>query len=144
MRKTARIRNETSLTRLIGQMSVAIERERDWDKLKVLLKQLATLVPAGGGPADLEHLRCQLRAVIRGENFDNQLLEKRQTGEPRDRLLRLPDVIERVGLKKSAIYDKIRRNEFPKPVAISKRARAWHASKVARWIADRGREHEEA
>jgi prophage regulatory protein len=144
MRKTAFIRNETSLTRLIGEISTAIECDRDWDKLIVLLQQLETLVSADGGPADLEHLRRQLKAALRAENFSEQVLEKRQTGEPRDRLLRLPDVIERVGLKKSAIYDKIRRNEFPKPVAISKRARAWHASKVARWIAERGRGDEEA
>jgi prophage regulatory protein len=53
-------------------------------------------------------------------------------------LLRLPAVIGRVGLRKSAIYEKIRRDEFPRPVPIGRRARAWRASDIEQWIAQRG------
>jgi prophage regulatory protein len=54
-----------------------------------------------------------------------------------EELLRLPAVIRRVGLRKTAIYEKIRRAEFPKPVAIGVRARAWRASDINTWIAER-------
>ena len=49
-----------------------------------------------------------------------------------------PAVISRVGLRKSAIYEKIRREEFPRPVPIGRRARAWRASDIEQWIAQRG------
>jgi len=54
-----------------------------------------------------------------------------------ERLLRLPEVTERVGLKRAAIYQRIAAGTFPAPVAIGIRARAWPASDVDRWIADR-------
>jgi prophage regulatory protein len=54
-----------------------------------------------------------------------------------EELLRLPAVIRRVGLRKTAIYEKIRRAEFPKPVAIGVRARAWRASDINTWIGER-------
>jgi prophage regulatory protein len=54
-----------------------------------------------------------------------------------EELLRLPAVIQRVGLRKTTIYEKMRRAEFPKPVAIGVRARAWRASDINNWIAER-------
>jgi prophage regulatory protein len=54
-----------------------------------------------------------------------------------EELLWLPAVIKRVGLRKTAIDEKIRRAEFPKPVAIGVRARAWRASDINAWIAER-------
>jgi predicted DNA-binding transcriptional regulator AlpA len=54
-----------------------------------------------------------------------------------EELLRLPAVIRRVGLQKTAIYEKMRRAEFPKPVAIGVRARAWRSSDIDSWIAER-------
>ena len=54
-----------------------------------------------------------------------------------ERLLRLPDVIEKVGLGKSSIYDGVRQGTFPAPVKLSRRAVCWPASAVDAWIADR-------
>lgn len=54
-----------------------------------------------------------------------------------ERLLRLPDVIEKVGLGKSSIYDGVRQGTFPAPVKLSRRAVCWPASAVDSWIADR-------
>ena len=51
-----------------------------------------------------------------------------------EELLRLPAVIRRVGLRKTAIYEKIRRGESSPPVAIGVRARA---SEIDNWIAER-------
>ena len=39
-----------------------------------------------------------------------------------ERIIRLPEVINTVGLKKSAIYKRIKAGEFPKPVKIGPHA----------------------
>jgi prophage regulatory protein len=58
---------------------------------------------------------------------------------PAETLLRLPAVVARVGLKKSAIYEMFNRNppEFPRPMRLSRRAVCWPASKIDQWIAER-------
>jgi prophage regulatory protein len=56
------------------------------------------------------------------------------TGE---RLLRLPDVEARTGLKKSAIYSGMKSGSFPACVKLGPRAAAWPLSHVENWIADR-------
>lgn len=56
-----------------------------------------------------------------------------------ERILRLPAVVERVGLSKSTIYDMIRRREFPDSIALGTRARGWREADLERWISDRAR-----
>lgn len=53
------------------------------------------------------------------------------------KLLRLPAVIDAVGLKKSSIYSRIALHEFPAPVRLGARAVAWRADELERWIATR-------
>ena len=50
------------------------------------------------------------------------------------RLVRLPQVVARVGLKKSAIYDAIGRGAFPWPVPIGVHARAWVSHEIDEWL----------
>ena len=54
-----------------------------------------------------------------------------------ERLLRLPEVESMVGLRKSSIYDAMKRGEFPAPVRLSRRAMCWPASAIDTWIAAR-------
>lgn len=54
-----------------------------------------------------------------------------------ERLLRQPAVLAQTGLKRTALYDKIRRGEFPRSIRIGKRAVAWPESAVATWIRER-------
>jgi prophage regulatory protein len=54
-----------------------------------------------------------------------------------ERLLRQPAVLAQTGLKRSALYDKIRRGEFSRPIRIGKRAVAWPESAVVAWINER-------
>lgn len=53
------------------------------------------------------------------------------------RLLRLPAVLERVGLGRSRIYDLIAVGRFPEPVKLSDRAVAWLSTEVDLWIQQR-------
>jgi prophage regulatory protein len=59
-----------------------------------------------------------------------------KTAQP-ERLLRLPEVETLVGLRKSSIYDAMKRGEFPAPVKLSRRAVCWPASSIETWITDR-------
>ncbi|WP_219851846.1 helix-turn-helix transcriptional regulator [Methylibium rhizosphaerae] len=56
---------------------------------------------------------------------------------PRERLLRLPEVEQRTGLKKSSIYAGMRSGTFPRCVTIGHRAVAWPESLIDTWIASR-------
>jgi prophage regulatory protein len=50
------------------------------------------------------------------------------------RLLRLPEVIARVGLKRSTIYKRMGEGTFPKPKKIGQRSVAWSETDIDLWI----------
>lgn len=49
-------------------------------------------------------------------------------------LLRLPQVEQRVGLRRAAIYKYIRAGSFPRPLEIARNVVAWRSSDIERWI----------
>lgn len=49
------------------------------------------------------------------------------------RLLRMPQVLERVGLKKTVVYDRIKDGTFPKPIKLGS-ASAWPENEIDAWI----------
>jgi prophage regulatory protein len=49
--------------------------------------------------------------------------------------LRLKQVKALTGLARSTIYDRIKRGDFPPPLAIGARAVAWTATSIADWQA---------
>lgn len=51
-----------------------------------------------------------------------------------ERLLRLPQVIEAVGLKRASIYLRIKDGTFPPPIQLTTRAVAWKQSAIQSWI----------
>lgn len=52
-------------------------------------------------------------------------------------LLRLPQVIERVGLRRTAIYDAVQRGTFPQPVRLGRRCVAWPSDVIDAWVRER-------
>jgi prophage regulatory protein len=52
-------------------------------------------------------------------------------------LLRRPDVQARTGLSRSRLYELMDAGDFPKPVPLSQRARAWVEAEVQAWIVAR-------
>jgi prophage regulatory protein len=54
-----------------------------------------------------------------------------------DRVLRLPEVLALVGVKKSTIYAWVKAKRFPPPIELGKRAVGWLCSTVLTWIANR-------
>jgi prophage regulatory protein len=56
-----------------------------------------------------------------------------QAAKPAARLLRIAQVIDRVGLKKTMIYDLIKQGAFPKPIKLGG-ASAWLEIEIESWI----------
>ncbi|MCX8971642.1 AlpA family transcriptional regulator [Citrobacter portucalensis] len=54
-----------------------------------------------------------------------------------DRLLRLRQVEEKIGLGKSWIYQQIRLQQFPSSIRLNNRHVAWLESEVDTWIRQR-------
>ena len=65
------------------------------------------------------------------------------SSKPR-RLLRIDEVVERVGLSKSSIYGRIRAMAFPAPVNLGGHSVAWVESEIEEWIAARITERDKA
>ena len=55
------------------------------------------------------------------------------------RLIRLPEVEARIGLKKSTIYAGMAAKTFPAAVRLGNRCVAWHEAEIESWIASRSR-----
>jgi prophage regulatory protein len=59
----------------------------------------------------------------------------KKAAERRDhRILRLREVEQRCGLKRSRIYESISEGDFPQPVHLTNRAVGWVASEIESWI----------
>lgn len=55
---------------------------------------------------------------------------------PAGRLLRLPEVMARVGLKRSAIYQRMTDGRFPRSRSLGPKCTVWIESEVDAWIRD--------
>ena len=51
-----------------------------------------------------------------------------------DLFIRLPEVMQRVGLSKSQVYKLIAEDQFPNPVKVSQRISCWVVTEVDDWI----------
>jgi prophage regulatory protein len=54
-----------------------------------------------------------------------------------EKLIRLPSVLERVGVSRSTLWSWVREKRFPPPVRLGLRAVGWRESEVDAWIAER-------
>lgn len=50
------------------------------------------------------------------------------------RLLRLPEVIDRVGLRRSAIYQRMSEGRFPRSRSLGPKCTVWVEAEVEEWI----------
>lgn len=58
------------------------------------------------------------------------------------KLLRLPQVIERTSLRRSTIYEMMQKGSFPKPVKLNQRSNGWIEDEIIDWVATRIAERE--
>ena len=52
-----------------------------------------------------------------------------------ERILRLPNVLNRTGLSRSTVYLRVTEGRFPRPVSLGARAVGWIETEVEEWIA---------
>jgi len=50
------------------------------------------------------------------------------------RILRLPNVLDRTGLSRSTVYQRVSEGRFPKPVSLGARAVGWVETDIEEWI----------
>ena len=50
------------------------------------------------------------------------------------RLLRLPEVMDRVGLRRSAIYQRMSEGRFPKSRTLGARCSVWVEAEINAWV----------
>ena len=55
------------------------------------------------------------------------------------RVLRLDEVVARVGLSKSTLWRYIKEGYFPKPIKLGPRATGWIEQEIEDWISSRPR-----
>ncbi len=53
------------------------------------------------------------------------------------RILRLPEVLSRVGVKRATLYDWIASGHFPKQIKLGSRSVGWSESSVEKFLKDR-------
>jgi len=54
--------------------------------------------------------------------------------DPNDKFLKMDDVVRKTSLSRSSIYELMDKKEFPAPVRIRSRKRAWLLSEVTLWM----------
>jgi prophage regulatory protein len=56
---------------------------------------------------------------------------------PRDRFIRLPEVLYTTGLSRSTVYEMMTRKQFPAQISLGGKTVAWLESEVENWMAER-------
>lgn len=57
--------------------------------------------------------------------------------ENTESLLRLRDVEAKTALRKSKIYQMVKDGDFPAPIALTTKSKAWIGSEVNGWVRDK-------
>ena len=61
-------------------------------------------------------------------------MKANQVAPTQNRILRIRQVLEVTGLRRTALYEKRNANEFPEPVKLGKRAVGWREADVHAWM----------
>ncbi|MCL9999795.1 MAG: AlpA family phage regulatory protein [Erythrobacter sp.] len=69
---------------------------------------------------------------LSGQSSSSALIETASVSTPR--LLRLPEVMDRVGLRRSAIYQRMSEGRFPKCRSLGPKCSVWVEAEINAWI----------
>jgi prophage regulatory protein len=90
--------------------------------------------PWDGRAARAERLLREALALLAGGSGTAPPIDSKRES---DRLLRLPEVQELTGLRRSTIYAHMQRGMFPHSVKAGPRAATWSEAAIQAWISDR-------
>lgn len=93
---------------------------------------------------EIRRLRRDVRQLSQKKEAKRIESEMEQTGglDPNlnaQRLLRLPEVSNMVGLRRSAIYKYVREGQFPAPIKVGERSVRWKVADLLAWRASIGK-----
>lgn len=71
--------------------------------------------------------------VVRAIENGKVMARSITTSDTNSGLLRMPQVLDRVGLKKTVVYAMIKAGTFPKQIKLGS-ASAWHAEEIDFWV----------
>lgn len=54
-----------------------------------------------------------------------------------EQLIRLPDVMAKVGIKRSTVWQFVKDGKLPKPIKLSAKITVWRASEIDAYIAEK-------
>ena len=54
-----------------------------------------------------------------------------------DRILRFPEIVARLGIKRRTIYDMIERGDFPAPIKLTPKVVGWRPEQIESWLESR-------
>ena len=69
---------------------------------------------------------------VRGDLVVSTVIEP--VSPPRSRLLRLPEVMDRVGLRRASIYQRMNEGRFPKSRSLGAKCAVWVEAEIDAWI----------
>ena len=64
-------------------------------------------------------------------------MDTRRSETTPDTILRLTDVLKRTGIRRSTLYNRIAKKEFPHQVSLGGRAVGWLKREVDEWVSER-------
>ncbi|MEM5455822.1 AlpA family transcriptional regulator [Paraburkholderia phytofirmans] len=70
-------------------------------------------------------------------SVDNRQWRLQPGGVKMDQVMRMKDVVKKIGLCRATIYAMISRGEFPRPIRIGERATGWRESELEAWLSNR-------
>jgi prophage regulatory protein len=93
---------------------------------------------ASGALVPRQNLSIVLAGEDAGMHVASALLQADgETPKTLIHILRLPEVINRVGLKRASIYHAMASSSFPKQIVLSSRAVGWIEEEIEAWLAAR-------
>lgn len=70
-------------------------------------------------------------------NSGRHFLRRTETMENVNKIIRLPAVLDMIGMSKPSVYNMIKRGDFPAPIKLGPKASGWLVNEVQGWIAER-------
>jgi len=146
------ITSQFSLDFLYKPSDLLFESRRDLPTISKLYSKLSEInkqLPSGGGEierraiqsansvneskcfSDAANATSDISSTKVNEKIKQKMIE---SGRESPRILRLHQVIERVGLSRSSIYKFIKDGKFPKQISLGERAIGFYQHEIDHWI----------
>ena len=68
--------------------------------------------------------------------LDHAIVLENPSPKAPTRLLRLPEVMARVGLKRSSIYQRMSEGRFPKSRSLGPKCAVWVEAEIEKWVCE--------